>query len=796
MAIYEATLQEYYGNIYGSAPVDGYYLDPPWFDDLEASDPLTGSSVLGFADLDNVMVAASLIEDDWYHVVYYDATDSSTVTWIVYNTTTREVYCGYYFSTHYYYLTAAVIASAFASEGVHSFWDAVGFPTRIPRRVGATLSSVVSGGSVTYTQSPEWFDILAANGSLAAYDFPDAEYCTDVYLAATDLGLTGWRRVVYCEADGGRYFFTFIYNNSTREVVTITKTGSYTVNASHGQTLGYWNYPYTSSILEAFSEGGATNFFSVIGKTRSTYLISSEDNTTAISWTSYHDALAAELAALLSQYGWQDSADITARVATIRNELAAVSGALNSNTRQTELTDLLADFEQAKDDADATNEERYTQLIDGAVDGNQDPTEPMSYPQIAKHMLDEYFTTLVDDHGDLQTDQETRDELVADAHGSVWTSLDARITTVSAMKTDQAARDDEIIELYDEALESLDTRIEDVAVLQDNQITRDGAVVNSFEQVWTDVDSRITTVSSVQADQAARDAEVATSYATIWQELEELFDDLGEQAKADVEDTFRTRRAELVQSMSERGIYGTSIAASFEVNLASAEAAEVKRIDEAINAAKIQAYQPVLMTQASVKQQGSQNQMSIEMALAGMQVEAMKQILLTAAGDERQGAQNALGIEQMLAVAKLDALRTMLLSSLQEQRQGAQNQMTIEQFLAALQVDGMRTTLLAEAGDKRQGAQNVMQLGLATLQWKSSVAAMMSQLYQLAPGVIERRTDLAPTLADIANIVINAGRGQGTQQLLGQFAPSQFIQQPGGGMEFNLGQFLQKAITQ
>lgn len=63
--------------------------------------------------------------------------------------------------------------------------------------------------------------------------------------------------------------------------------------------------------------------------------------------------------------------------------------------------------------------------------------------------------------------------------------------------------------------------------------------------------------------------------------------------------------------------------------------------------------------------------------------------------------------------------------------------------------------------------------------WDAEKSRRLAELYQVALGVVERRTDAGPTLADIANLTMNVGRGQAAQEMLGSFKASSYFAQPG-----------------
>ena len=122
--------------------------------------------------------------------------------------------------------------------------------------------------------------------------------------------------------------------------------------------------------------------------------------------------------------------------------------------------------------------------------------------------------------------------------------------------------------------------------------------------------------------QDVRDDAVVAKAVEIWTLLEEEFDELGDQAKADVADTYRSRRAELIQSMSDTGRYNTTISDSMTLNLAQMEANEVRRIEEQISGMRIQVRQAILSLELQTMQNASQNQL----ALGSEQLKAVMEI--------------------------------------------------------------------------------------------------------------------------------------------------------------------------
>lgn len=108
----------------------------------------------------------------------------------------------------------------------------------------------------------------------------------------------------------------------------------------------------------------------------------------------------------------------------------------------------------------------------------------------------------------------------------------------------------------------------------------------------------------------------------------------------------------------------------------------------------------------------------------------------------------------------------------------------------------LRDTLFSTVQSMSQKSQNQLQLGLSERQWRAESARRLEELYKLAPGIVERRTDTGPGLNDIANLTMNIGRGQAAQQMLGAFQSSQFISPSGGsGPGFDFQNYFQKVIT-
>lgn len=84
---------------------------------------------------------------------------------------------------------------------------------------------------------------------------------------------------------------------------------------------------------------------------------------------------------------------------------------------------------------------------------------------------------------------------------------------------------------------------------------------------------------------------------------------------------------------------------------------------------------------------------------------------------------------------------------------------------------GLRSQLGSDALSAQQlGVNNANALGLQAANFGSQYAAAAMDLTKEPLGVIERRTDQAPSLADIANLTLQLGRGNSTVTTLPGFS--------------------------
>ena len=423
-----------------------------------------------------------------------------------------------------------------------------------------------------------------------------------------------------------------------------------------------------------------------------------------MAWTTYHDALMQEYISLVTEPAWYDQATITTRLTEIRTELADAGATI---TADDSIDELIAEFERAKEDAQEANEERYAQLITEAS-GTIDATLVMSYPQIAKHMKDAYWTPLTTEHTDLQSDQSDRDETVVDHWVSAW---------------------DTVADMFDTVLNYADE-------LATDQQFRDQEVIEDLDSVWTTLaatyDAISTSSAELEVEQQALDQAIVDQWDTVWSGLNTQFDDIGSQARLDIQEAFQNQKASLQQSMIDRGVYNSGLLDSMTVGLAKEEAAELRRFDESYGLQKIQAQQMVLASQVQALAQQSQNQMQLN------------QQTLQIAG-QKAGVQQA-----------IETMQTQLLG------QQAQNRMVWDQQRSQVKagtVDARQSLLSAEGQMLVQKATNQMQLKLQEIALRSRAAETLQRVFMTTLEAVQARTDVAPSLAEVANITLQAGRG-------------------------------------
>ena len=273
-----------------------------------------------------------------------------------------------------------------------------------------------SATGITYTVNPDYYAALVAGTALDGYTFTNAAYADALWVSGAQaaLGDTGWMWCVYKDSVVDAVH-TFVYNTTTTEVVRFHDASN----------IGYyWSHEL---VLASFAENAETSFFEDISKTRSASVTGAdvtEVDGSVSGWTAYHDSLVAELTGLIDKYGWQDSPVIVARVTAIQEELNEVGKTLIDSPLQ----GLLTDFESARSDTEDANESRYDQLI--ATAGTPDPTSVMSYPSLAKHMLDDYFADIDDKYDDWITDQSERDQEIVDELDDAWDTMSGYLDTI------------------------------------------------------------------------------------------------------------------------------------------------------------------------------------------------------------------------------------------------------------------------------------------------------------------------------------------------------------------------------
>ena len=495
-----------------------------------------------------------------------------------------------------------------------------------------------------------------------------------------------------------------------------------------------------------------------------------------MAWTSEHEWLMQEYVALVTEPAWYDQSAITDRLTVIRNELSDAGDTLDP---EESINELISEFENARQESDESIEHRYLQLIDEAC-GTVDSTLVMSYPQIAKHMKDAYWTPLTTEHTTLQSDQSDRDETVVDHWVSAWDTVSDMFDTVlnyaDELATDQQFRDQEVIEDLDSVWTTLSAAYDVLAdsseQLEHDQDARDQEVADDLDSVWTTLaatyDAISTSSAELEVEQQALDQAIVDQWDAVWSELNTRFDDIGSQARIDIQEAFQNQKASLQQSMIDRGVYNSGLLDSMTVGLAKEEAAELRRFDESYGLQKIQAQQMVLVSQVQALAQQAQNQMQLNqqtLQIAGQKAAVQQTVETTQTQLLGQQAQNRMQLaQQTLQLGAQKAGVQQAIETMQTQLLGqqSQNRMVWDQQRSQVKagtVDARQSLLSAEGQMLVQKATNQMQLKLQEIALRSRAAETLQRVFMTTLEAVQARTDVAPSLAEVANITLQAGRG-------------------------------------
>ena len=417
-----------------------------------------------------------------------------------------------------------------------------------------------------------------------------------------------------------------------------------------------------------------------------------------MAWTSEHEWLMQEYVALVTEPAWYDQPTITARLTVIRNELADAGDTLDP---EESINELISEFENARQESDESIEHRYLQLIDEAC-GTVDSTLVMSYPQIAKHMKDTYWTPLTTEHTTLQTDQLSRDEDVSDGWESIWTELQSRFTELG---------------------EQADEDTTDTPIAQHMVKSHWNVLANDFE--------------TLQSEQEDRDEETADQWTAIWTELQSRFNELNDQAEDDINDAYDNRISALSQSMIDRGVYNSSLLDSHKAGIETQRANELRRLEESVSRQEIESYASI--TAQRVQQLGVQaaNQMQLKLGELDLRTRAAQELQQLFVGN----------LQSRLAISQ------------------AEHQTYVQTMSQRMQ------SLSAKAA-------NQMQLKLQEVAHRSQAAMELQKIFAATLDAVQARTDIAPSLSDVANLTMQLGRAStSTFPLLGMEASTFYAQQ-------------------
>lgn len=204
-----------------------------------------------------------------------------------------------------------------------------------------------------------------------------------------------------------------------------------------------------------------------------------------------------------------------------------------------------------------------------------------------------------------------------------------------------------------------------------------------------------------------RQAETEKRYADRTKEIGSLFKGLGQQASDDINRRFDQEKARATSSLVSRGLFNTTVLDSVNRGIEEDRSAEQRRLAEQLRDAEISLQRGLTAEELDARNQGT--------ALAERTSGA------TAASDER-------GVDRRMG----------LLGNLRREGTAIEAQFGLPQLAFA-----------SDAARRQTGLEESL---------RRDELANMAGLEQNRLGVIERRTDEVPSLADIANLALQAGR--------------------------------------
>lgn len=237
----------------------------------------------------------------------------------------------------------------------------------------------------------------------------------------------------------------------------------------------------------------------------------------------------------------------------------------------------------------------------------------------------------------------------------------------------------------------------------EEQRSRSQVVFDQWTTIKTTFDTDLKEVqSSYSAFADSQDNEyqgIVDNWNTVWTSLQERLAALSEQSRADIQDAHDAERSKLLQGLIDRGLYNSTLYNALVAGSTRARAAELKRLDEGLTDRELGLYTNVLNAQVDAMVR---------------RVQAVAQARLA-----------EIGLEGDRAKSRRDALA-------------------------------------AQAQVLSELAKEQMQIELGKIAHRFQSAAQLQSVYEKTLDVVIARNDVAPSLADLVNLTLQAGRGAGT----------------------------------
>jgi hypothetical protein len=498
---------------------------------------------------------------------------------------------------------------------------------------------------------------------------------------------------------------------------------------------------------------------------------------TGTGWTQYHDFLMQQAIAMMAEPDWANNPELMAQLTPIQDELRAAGASLGENDQ--EIKDLFGDFQQAYERGTAANEQRYGQLLADANgntptvfnettkqwEQNQNYQAPLSYNQRIDDLLGQGGV-----YDQAQSRYDTTQTSQKDALDASATGLNTRATTLGTRADNLAGttRDD-----YSSATGKFDTRASSVGNDLSGVMGGYKASYNDPNGILAGYNNRASTlggqVSGVQGNLADAMGGISSRYGTREDDLKGLLDGYGGIQRDDL-----NRQYDSLSESAKAQLQNSGLGNSTVMNSVNQGVEQQRQLDRARLEDQLRREQLGYQSQWSADKLGAQEREAQANAQYGMQGIGMNAQYGADALGAREGfAGNSLnaGFEQANINAGLlgDAANAQMTSA------GANAQ-------AGQQALGTNIGLTGDYWSAQQ--QNALangQMGLQGANWAGQVANTRNQLTGEPLRAIEARTDITPSLSDVANMAMQVGTSQATQFALPGMSPTSYYQQPTQG---------------